>query len=260
MAKLSTSPPGNVDRYALTGLRRELRALADPARVEVLQRFFKTGPGQYGEGDQFPGHRVPQLRRLARSYRALERLPLLELLRSRGHEERLLGLLILVEQYRRGSDGEREAIFRTYLSNTSHINNWDLVDASAEQIIGAHLDPQQVGVLEQLARSASLWERRIAIMATFYWIKRGVFEPALHMAQLLLHDRHDLIHKAVGWMLREVGKRDRSREEDFLRRHHRIMPRVMLRYALEHFPEADRQRYLRGEPSPCSIAPNTLPQ
>jgi len=232
---------------ALTDLRHELRAQADPERAEVLQRFFKTGPGQYGEGDQFLGLRVPQLRRIARANRTMERRSLLELLRSPWHEERLLALLILMEQYRRASEEECEAIYRLYLSNTGHINSWDLVDTSAEHIIGAHLDISQVGVLERLARSDSVWERRIAIMATFNWIKRGVYEPTLHLAQLLLHDRHDLIHKAVGWMLREVGKRDRRSEEEFLRKHYGAMPRVMLRYALEHFPEAQRQAYLKGE-------------
>jgi 3-methyladenine DNA glycosylase AlkD len=230
----------------LADLRRELLASADPAKAEGLQRFFKTGPGQYGEGDRFLGVRVPRLRRVARSYRTLDREFVLELLRSPWHEERLLALLILVEQYRRGADEERDAIYRLYLSHTLHINSWDLVDSSAEHIVGAHLDPARLDVLERLARSASLWERRIAIIATLHWIKRGIFEPALHLAELLLHDRHDLIHKAVGWMLREVGERDRPREDAFLRRHYRTMPRVMLRYALEHYPEAQRQAFLRG--------------
>jgi 3-methyladenine DNA glycosylase AlkD len=233
----------------LADLRRELLASADPAKAEGLQRFFKTGPGQYGEGDRFLGVRVPQLRRVARSYRTLDREFVLELLRSPWHEERLLALLILVEQYRRGADEERDAIYRLYLSHTLHINSWDLVDSSAEHIVGAHLDPARLDVLERLARSASLWERRIAVIATLHWIKRGIFEPALHLAELLLHDRHDLIHKAVGWMLREVGERDRPREDAFLRRHYRTMPRVMLRYALEHYPEAQRQAYLRGDVS-----------
>ena len=237
----SMRPPG------LPDLRRELRALADPARAEVLQRFFQTGPGGYGEGDRFLGLRVPQLRRLARAYRALERHSLLELLGSPWHEERLLALLILVEQYRRATSAEREAIYQLYLSNTRHINNWDLVDSSAEHIVGAHLDPHDLGTLERLARSTSLWERRIAVMATFRWVKQGNLEPTLHLARLLLNDPEDLIHKAAGWMLREVGKRDRVREEEFLRAHYRTMPRTMLRYALEHFPEARRQQYLRGE-------------
>lgn len=231
----------------VTAVRAEVRQLADPGRAEVLERFFKTGPGEYGEGDRFLGLRVPQLRRLARSYRTLDRAAALELLRSPWHEERLLALLILVDQYRRGSPPERDAIYQAYLANTRYINSWDLVDASAEHIVGPHLDPADIGVLESLARSDSVWERRIAILATFHWIKRGVFGPTLRVAELLLQDRHDLIHKAVGWMLREVGKRDRAREEEFLQRHYRVMPRVMLRYALEHFPESTRRGYLRGE-------------
>lgn len=234
-------------RTTVEDVRQRLHALANPARAEVLQRFFKTGAGEYGEGDRFLGLRVPQVRTLARAYRDLERKHLLELLHSSWHEERLLALLILVDQYRRGSDAEREGIHRIYLTNTRYINNWDLVDSSAEHIVGAHLDPQRLEGLEKLAQSSSVWERRIAMMATFHWIKRGVFEPALHIAERLIHDDHDLIHKAVGWMLREVGKRDRAREEAFLRMHCRTMPRVMLRYAIEHFPEAERQAYLRGE-------------
>lgn len=230
----------------LPALRAELHALADPARAVVLQGFFKTGPGQYGEGDRFLGLRVPQLRQLSRRYRTLPRPALLELLRSPWHEERLLALLILVEQYRKGTEAERAEIHRTYLANTQSINNWDLVDSSAEQIVGAHLDPEHVELLEGLAHSESVWERRIAIIATFHWIRRGMFDPTLRIARILLHDRHDLIHKAVGWMLREVGKRDRAREEGFLREHYRTMPRVMLRYAVEHFPEEERQAYLKG--------------
>ena len=231
-------------------LRRELHEHADPGRTEVLQRFFKTGPGEYGEGDRFLGLRVPQLRALARAHRTLDRGSVLELLQSPWHEERLLALLILVEQYRRGSGEDRETIYRTYLENTRYINNWDLVDTSAEHIVGAYLDPAHLDPLDQLARSASVWERRIAIMATFRWIRQGKFGPTLKLAELLLHDPHDLIHKAVGWMLREIGKRDRVSEEVFLRRHYQEMPRTMLRYALERFPEPLRQQYLRGEVDP----------
>jgi len=236
----------------LDELRGEMHDLADPVRANVLQRFFKTGPGEYGEGDRFLGMRVPQVRALARVHRTLDRGSLLELLRSPWHEERLLALLILVEQYRRGSHAERETIYRTYLENTRYINNWDLVDTSAEQIVGAYLDPACFEVLDQLARSVSIWERRIAIMATFGWIKQDTFGPTLHLAELLLHDSHDLIHKAVGWMLREIGKRDRASEETFLRRHYQEMPRTMLRYALEHFPEPRRQQYLRGDIDPST--------
>ena len=227
--------------------RRDLHAQADPVRAAVLQRFFKTAPGQYGEGDRFLGLRVPQVRRLARLHRTLPPPALLELLHSPWHEERLLALLVFVDRYPRAADAERETIYRTYLANTRHINSWDLVDVSAEHIVGAHLHPDNPSVLERLAGSDLLWDRRIAIVATFRWIKRGDFGPTLHLSRRLLADSHDLIHKAVGWMLREVGKRDRPSEETFLRAHCRTMPRTMLRYALEHFPEAERQRYLRGD-------------
>jgi 3-methyladenine DNA glycosylase AlkD len=226
---------------------RDLHALADPARAAVLQRFFQTGPGQYGEADRFLGLRVPAVRRLARSYRDLGHPALLELLRSPWHEERLLALLILVEQYRRAGAARRAVIYRSYLANTQRINNWDLVDVSAEHIVGAHLDAANLAVLERLAASDLVWDRRIAVIATFRWTKEGNFGPTLHLARLLVGDTHDLIHKAVGWMLREVGKRHRPSEEAFLREHCRTMPRTMLRYALEHFPEVERQRYLRGE-------------
>jgi 3-methyladenine DNA glycosylase AlkD len=229
------------------GIRRDIQKLADPESAVFLQRFFKTGRGEYAHGDRFLGIRVPELRRLARTYRALPRQQVVALLRSRWHEERVVALLILADQYRHADAAERNAIHRAYLSNTRHINNWDLVDLSAEHIVGAHLDPMRLTVLEQLARSESLWERRIAIIATFCWIKQGIHTPTLRIAALLLNDPHDLIHKAVGWMLREVGKRDLRQEEVFLREHYRAMPRTMLRYAIERFPERRRQRYLRGQ-------------
>jgi 3-methyladenine DNA glycosylase AlkD len=230
---------------SLVVLRRELRALADPRAAKFLQRFFKTGPGGYGAGDRFLGLRVPELRRLAREHRGLGRVQTLALLRSRWHEERLLALFLLVARFRRGTADERAAIARAYLAHTRCVNNWDLVDASAGQILGAHLYPGQAAVLERLARSRSLWERRIAIMATSRWIREREFGPTLRVARMLLDDPHNLIHKAVGWMLREVGKRDRWREEAFLRRHGRAMPRTMLRYAIERLPGRRRREYLR---------------
>ncbi len=232
---------------ALDDLRRALRERADPAAAAVLRGFFKTGPGEYGEGDRFLGVRVPHLRRLAKDHRGVSMPEALELLRSPWHEERLAALLLLVGRYRRGGAEEREAIHRAYLGHTAYVNNWDLVDLSAEHLVGAHLDPERLGPLERLAAAESVWERRIAILATFGWIKRGTFGPTLRVAGLLLHDRHDLVHKAVGWMLREVGKRDRAAEEEFLRAHHVTMPRTMLRYAIERFPPELRRRYLRGE-------------
>ena len=230
----------------LGALRRELRAEADPDDAVNLKRFFKTGPGQYGEGDQFLGLRVPVLRRLARAYRDLPVSDALTLLQSKWHEERLVGLILLVGLYKRGGAAERQSIYDAYLGHTRHINNWDLVDSSAEHIVGPHVRPAEVAVLERLAKSPDVWERRIAMLATFHWIKQREFAPALHVAERLLADKHDLIHKAVGWMLREIGKRDRATLTSFLARHYRVLPRTALRYAIEHFPERERQRYLRG--------------
>jgi 3-methyladenine DNA glycosylase AlkD len=233
-------------RQTLGALRRDLRAEADADDAVNLQRFFKTGPGQYGEGDRFLGVRVPVLRRLARAYRALPTDDALVLLQSKWHEERLLGLLLLVGIYRRGQDPDKQAVYDGYLARTRHINNWDLVDASAEHIVGPHVGPEKLDVLERLANSSDLWERRIAMLATFHWIKQGQFASALRIATMLLSDRHDLILKAVGWMLREIGKRDRAVEVAFLREYHGKMPRTALRYAIEHFPERERRRYLAG--------------
>ena len=230
----------------LGDLRRDVRAEADAEDAVNLQRFFKTGPGQYGEGDRFLGLRVPALRRLARTYRSLPASDALVLLQSEWHEERLLGLLLLVGLYKRGQATDRQAIYDAYLGHTRHINNWDLVDASAEHIVGPHVSLDNLDVLDRLARSPDLWERRIAMISTFHWIKLGEFAPALRIANQLVNDRHDLIHKAVGWMLREIGKRDRAAEERFLRKHYRTMPRTALRYAIEHFPESQRRRYLDG--------------
>lgn len=232
-------------REEVAHVERALREVADPTRAAALQWYFKTGPGQYGEGDQFLGLRVPQVRTVARQHAALSLPAIRTLLRSPWHEERQLALLVMVHQYERGTPQIRAALFRTYLANTRHINNWDLVDVSATRIVGAHLYPDGVDTLERLAQSALLWERRIAIMATAYWIAKDDFAPTLRLAHRLLHDEHDLIHKAVGWMLREVGKRDRRVEEQFLLAHASVMPRTMLRYAIEHLPPRRRAHWLR---------------
>jgi 3-methyladenine DNA glycosylase AlkD len=233
----------------LRGVRRDLRAEADPEDAVNLQRFFKTGPGQYGEGDRFLGVRVPALRRVARAHRDLPLPDAAEMLTSKWHEERLLALLLLVDRYRRADAAGKQAVFDAYLANTRYVNNWDLVDASAPYIVGAHLDPDDTALLDRFARSANVWERRIAVLATFHGIKQGEFAPALRMAERLVGDEHDLVHKAVGWMLREIGNRDRATEEAFLRQHCRTMPRTMLRYAIEKFPEQLRRRYLNGSAS-----------
>jgi 3-methyladenine DNA glycosylase AlkD len=225
-------------------VRRDIRKVARPARAESNKWFFKTGPGEYGEGDRFLGVTLPQLRALAREYRDMPLICGVSLLRSPWHEERLLALLILVGQYARADARTRQTIHQLYLRNTRSINNWDLVDSSAAQIVGAHLKTRDRRVLRRLARSTSVWERRIAMIATYHYIRQGDFTDALAIAGLLRRDEHDLIHKAVGWMLREIGKRDRGAEERFLRRHARTMPRTMLRYAIERFPERLRRTYL----------------
>ncbi|KAA3629272.1 MAG: DNA alkylation repair protein [Proteobacteria bacterium] len=227
-------------------LLAELERLGDPKDAEFLKRFFKTAPGEYGAGDRFLGIRVPVTRKLVRQHRALPLQQITALLHSQWHEARLLALLILVDQHRRAAADQQSVIHRLYLDNTRHINNWDLVDLSAEHLVGPHI-AENAALLPALAASASLWERRIAIMATFHPIRRGEFAPTLRIAELLLDDEHDLIHKAVGWMLREVGNRDRAIEERFLKPHYQRMPRTMLRYAIEKFPEALRQRYLKGK-------------
>lgn len=232
---------------AVEEIERELAGLADPEVAEFLGRFFKTGSGEYGEGDRFLGIRVPVLRRLARKYQSLDLPGCRALLVSPYHEARLLALLILVGAYDHGDEKRRDEIFRLYLDHLPYVNNWDLVDGSAEHIVGRHLRDRDRSLLYDLARSASVWERRIAIMATFGYVKAGSFDETLRLADVLLSDPHDLIHKAVGWMLREVGKRDREAAEAFLRPRYRRMPRTMLRYAIEKFPEALRRQYVRGE-------------
>jgi len=228
-------------------IQEQLITLSDSTRASSLQRFFKTGPGEYGEGDLFRGIRVPVLRGLAVEHQDLPLAEIKKLLRSAYHEDRLLAVLLLVRIYSRGDYTIKSKVYDLYLSSTQRINGWDLVDASAEYIPGQFLWEKDRAPLRRLAKSNNLWERRIAIMATFYFIKRGEFTETLKIARMLLTDKEDLIHKAVGWMLREVGNRDLEVEEGFLKAHHKQMPRVMLRYAIEKFPEAKRQRYLRGE-------------
>jgi 3-methyladenine DNA glycosylase AlkD len=228
-------------------VRKRLRQLADRDRAEVSQRFFKTGPGEYGEGDVFLGVRVPDLRRLAGDFQELDLKGIRTLLRSEVHEERAMALLILIRNYQRGGDRERERIYTFYMNHLRFINNWDLVDVSAEHVVGAFLKDKSRKPLHRLARSTDLWERRVSILATFHYIKAGEFSETLKIARTLLSDEEDLIQKAVGWMLREVGKRDLATEERFLREHYRKMPRTMLRYAIERFPEPKRRRYLKGK-------------
>jgi 3-methyladenine DNA glycosylase AlkD len=231
----------------LAQVRTDIQAAANPKDAVFLQHFFKTGPGQYGEGDVFLGIRVPVTRSIVRRHRDLPPADRLRLLRSRYHEERLAALLLMVHACRRADEETRARVCRDYLAHSMHINNWDLVDCSAEHVVGPEVGKSvSEAKLAKLARSKLLWDRRIAMLATLHGIRQKNFGPALHIAELLLEDREDLMHKAVGWMLREIGKRDRAVLEGFLRRHCRTMPRTALRYAIEHFAAPERKRYLEG--------------
>lgn len=227
-------------------IQQRLRRLADPEKAKVLRRFFKTGPGEYGEGDRFHGIMVPHIRAVAREFRGAPLAEVRKLLPSPVHEERLLALLLLVDAFERGDDRRKRETYRLYLKSARHINNWDLVDLTAPKIVGPFLEEKSRRPLYRFAQSKNLWERRIAVLSTFHFIKNRDYTDALAVAEMLLDDEEDLIHKAVGWMLREVGKRDSAALEKFLRKHHPSMPRTMLRYAIERFPEAKRRRYLNG--------------
>ncbi len=228
-------------------MQKRLRQFATKEKASLLQRFFKTGPGEYGEGDRFLGVMVPDIRNVMKEFRDAPLAELVKLVRSPWHEERLLGLLILVDQFERGDEPLRKRVCSLYLKNTKYINNWDLVDLTAHKIVGAHLDGGSRALLYRFVKSKRLWERRIAIIATAHFIRQNRFDDTLALAEALLDDEHDLMHKAVGWMLREVGKRDVVVLERFLKKHHAAMPRTALRYAIERFPEAKRKKYLKGE-------------
>jgi 3-methyladenine DNA glycosylase AlkD len=228
-------------------VRKELKSMAEPEKAAILQRFFKTGPSQYGEGDIFIGVMVPQSRQVAKKFNQLPLGEVRTLLYSRVHEERLVALLILAWRYSSASSSrEKEEIVKFYLDHIKRVNNWDLVDLSAPNILGAHLVDRdgRRRLLYRLAGSENVWERRIAIVATHHFIRNGDFSDTLKIAEMLLQDRHDLIHKAVGWMLREVGKRDAAAEKEFLEKHCSVMPRTMLRYAIERLSERKRRRYM----------------
>lgn len=228
----------------LKQLQRDLRKLANPEKAKILQRFFKTGKGEYGEGDIFLGIIVPEQRKIAVKFNNLKPKDVQKLLDSKIHEERLVALMILIEQFRKADDLNKKIICDFYLRNRKRINNWDLVDLSAHKIIGDYLLDKNRTVIYNLAKSKIVWERRIAVITTFHFIKYGQYEDALKIGKLLLHDKHDLIQKAVGWMLREIGKRDQKAEEEFLKKYYKIMPRTMLRYAIEKFSESKRKYYL----------------
>ncbi|WBB67790.1 DNA alkylation repair protein [Micromonospora sp. WMMD812] len=228
-------------------VRRELARLADPRRAAASSRFLQMIPGGYGEGERAIGVSVPDQRRVAARYwRDLSLADTTELLTTGVHEERLTSLFVLVRKFTRGDEAEREEIFRIVLANTDRINNWDLVDSSAPYIVGPWLIDKDRSVLDRLAESDLVWDRRIAVMATFAFIKAGDFHWTFRLGERLLRDPHDLVQKAVGWMLREVGNRDRAAEEEFLARRYGAMPRVMLRYAIEKFEPERRREYLTG--------------
>lgn len=225
--------------------KKELSKYADRDRVQTLQRFFKTGKGEYAEGDIFIGVYVPQIRKVAGEYAGLELLEISKLLKSKIHEERLLALLILVLKAKKGSDEVKNEILDFYLSHTKYINNWDLVDLSCREIVGDYAYNHNNKILSDLANSSDLWERRISMVSTYAYIIKGDSKQTLRIAKILIKDRHDLIQKAVGWMLREVGKRNgRDIEREFLDRNITQMGRVATRYALEHFEKAERDKYL----------------
>jgi len=228
-------------------LQREFRALGDRDVAQKSLRFFKTGAGQYGEGDQFLGIRVPVLREFAKQHKGLSLSQIQKILRSQYHEERLLALIMLVSRFEKAIEQHRAEIYELYLKNTKYINNWDLVDSSAYQIVGGYLMDKSRKILVQLSSSNNLWERRIAIMSTYRFIKNKDYGDTLTISEKLLYDKEDLIHKAVGWMLREIGNRDKGVEEAFLAKYYQTMPRTMLRYAIEKFDEDDRQLYLSGQ-------------
>jgi 3-methyladenine DNA glycosylase AlkD len=231
---------------SLPELKRELAAAADAERARNLAWFFQTAKGQYGEGDRFIGIGVPVLRRIARRYRHLTLDEIAKLLSSRIHEHRLTALEILVAQYESGDTDSKQSIFDFYLRHTQQVNNWDLVDGSAPYIIGEHLRSRPRDTLYKLARSGNIWERRMAIVSTMPLIRTGDLNDTFAIAALLLNDKQDLIHKAVGWMLREAGKHSTAALLNFLKQNYAAISRTALRYAIERLPEARRKRVLAG--------------
>ena len=229
-------------------IKNELKKHIVKDKARTLQRFFKTGKGEYAEGDVFIGVMVPSIRKVAKKYTDLSVSETLTLLRSKIHEERLTALFILLAKYKNGDEKLKDRIYKLYLANTKYINNWDLVDLTAEHIVGSYLIGRSKQPLYALAKSNNLWEKRISIISTFAYIKLGESKETFKIAKMLLHDEHDLIHKAVGWMLREVGKRVSCDEElIFLKKYYKTMPRTMLRYAIERFSEPLRKKILEGK-------------
>ena len=232
---------------SLVKLLQDLTANKNLPRAKIMQKFFKTGPGEYGAGDIFWGITVPQQRQIAAQYSELSFFDLQKLLASRVHEQRLTALIILTLKYKQALPPKQKIIYSFYLKNINQVNNWDLVDITAPGIVGNFLFTKNRGILYQLVKSKNLWKRRIAIVSTLYFIKQNDFQDTLKLAMILLHDKHDLIHKAVGWMLREAGKKDLAILIKFLDKNCRQMPRVMLRYAIERLPEKQRRYYLQAK-------------
>ena len=232
---------------SLTEIRKAISKQKNPAQAIILQRFFKTGKGEYGEGDIFYGIKVPEQRTIAKQFKDLGLDDLKTLILSKVHEERLIAAFILVDQFKSGDEKKKKIVFDFYLKNRKGINNWDLVDLSAPKIVGAYLIDKEKKLLYKFANSEDLWEKRISIISTQAFIREHFFEDTLNISKILLHDKQDLIHKAVGWMLREIGNRDLETEEEFLKKHYKTMPRTMLRYAIEKFPEQKRIAYLKGK-------------
>jgi len=244
----------------LNKLKKDLQKLADPEKAKILQGFFKTGKGQYGEGDVFLGITVPEQRKVAKKYLGISLSELEKLIHSKIHEYRLTGFMLLVYKYQRQAKAEKnlsgeaeeaktedkKKLFNFYLKNRKHANNWDIVDVTAPKVVGVYLlnNPDKRKILYKYAKSKDLWEKRIAIVSTMTFIRAGQFDDTLKISEILLNDKHDLIHKAVGWMLREVGKKDQMIEEKFLKKYYKQMPRTMLRYAIERLEETKRKDYL----------------
>ncbi len=228
----------------LTQIKLEIENIATKDRAIASQMYFKTGPGEYGQGDIFIGLTVPQTRELAKKYKGLELIEIKNLITSKIHEHRLLALFILVDKFKKSNEKIKQELCDFYLNHTKHINNWDLVDQSAHLILGENLMNKERSILEKLAKSEDLWERRIAIIATLQFIRKNQFQETIKIAEILLKDKHDLIHKAVGWMLRELGKKDKNKLKEFLDKHHKVMPRTMLRYSIEHFSKEEKEHYM----------------
>ena len=228
--------------------RDEIRALANKEIAQHSLRFFKTSKGEYGYGDVFLGVRTPQIRLIAKEHIGISTTDMKTLIKSKYHEERLLGLIILANKYSKDKDEKvRNQLYKIYVSSFKYVNNWDLVDVTCPHVIGKHLMDKERSILYSWARSEDLWTKRIAIVSTHWFIRKNDLDDTFKIAEILLNDEHDLIHKAVGWMLREAGKRDLEKEEIFLKKHYKNMPRTMLRYSIEKFPEPKRQKYLKGK-------------